>query len=158
MDHDVLVAWLREWATSLPAEEWVPRSTLLEILRQHLPSTPLPNTVLDGVLRGLSDLHRSRLLCQLGQVGRTEVLGLLRLGAAWEKVAANRLSYAEGLAFLNESEGLAAIEALYRESQRHAGDSQRSVPSHWVLQDVLTDSLGTPAALSLRDRLLEEEA
>jgi hypothetical protein len=49
-----------------------------------------------------------------------------------------RLNYAEGLAYLSESEGLAALEALYRESARHPDEPGKAVPLHWILEDVLT--------------------
>jgi hypothetical protein len=99
MNYDDIVEWLREYATELPGD-WFPVTEELEILRQYLPTDPLPEAVLDRVLQGLRDFQQSRLLCHLGRLGRMEVLVRLRIGATWEKDANSRLHYAEGLAHL----------------------------------------------------------
>jgi hypothetical protein len=152
---DALVESLRAFATEpswdIPDEEELD----LGILRGLLPSEPMAPPVLDRVLHGLSDFHQARLVRRLGRLGRTEILTRARIGATWEKNAYNRLSYAEALAYLSESEGLAALEALYRESVLHRDDLGQSVPLPWILGDVLTDNLGTPAALALSNRLRE---
>jgi hypothetical protein len=156
MDEDGLVRWLVEFAgyVNYPTPEaW---EAGLEQLRRRLPASPLSKPVLDRVLSGLSDFHRACLLCDLGRVGRAEILGCLRFGATSEPDGGGRLVCCEGLAFLSEAEGLEALEALYRQSLLRP-DAERSVPLNWILDDVLERSLGTPAALALRDRLLAEQ-
>jgi hypothetical protein len=159
MDEDALVRWLTGFCYSVDCRIPSPEGeeAALDLLRQRLPASPLPKTVLDRVLSVLSNFHRACLLCDLGRVGRAEVLGCLRFGATQEADGGRRLAYGEGLAFLSEAEGLQALEALYRQSVIHPDDAERSVRLNWILDDVLTDNLGTPAALALRDRLLAEQ-
>jgi hypothetical protein len=112
--------------------------------------------VLLRVLDGLGEFCEALLLRQLACVGRSEVLPFLRHRLWVAAEAMNRLKLAWGLAHLCEAEGLAALEALYWEGQKHPDDPAHWVPDLWILQDVLTDGLGTPAALALRDRLVAE--
>jgi len=147
---DSLLRSLREHATGerIPGTE----AEALKALRYSLPETPLARAFLDHVLDGLEPWHQAQLLLDLARLGRQEVLPLLR-DRLQTGSAETRLTVAEGIAHLGEPEGLAALERLYHESMRHPRDRERSVPLSWILQDVLSENLGTRAAVALRDKL-----